>query len=176
MLNKNIDEIIKRCGDATIVAATKYKTSKFLTELLDKGINNFGENRALDFLEKYQNLKEYDIVWHFIGHLQTNKVSSVINKISYLHSLDSIKLARYIERYRLSPLDCFIELNLSNSTTKYGIKENELEQFLNELKQFKNINVVGLMAMTEEDITYEIMLSFQNQSYLLPSLPLSQQH
>ena len=126
----NIYEIIDSVGDATIVAATKYVDSSLMKELLKYGINNFGENRVDSFLEKYEDLKNEDIVWHFIGHLQRNKALKVIDKIEYLHSLDSLKLAKIINDNRKEPLKCFIEVNLNKEESKDGIYLDELDDFI----------------------------------------------
>ena len=146
----NIPQIIKTCKGVRIVAATKYVGVTEMKELLTYNITDFGENRVDSFLEKYEMLKEYkNIKWHFIGTLQTNKVKKIINKIDYLHSLNSIKLASFIDKYRTSPLDCFLEINLTNSSTKTGINFNEVVDTLKEIQILKNVNVIGLMTMTE---------------------------
>ncbi len=150
----NLKDIILSCGSATIVAATKYVDSNRMLELLANGINNFGENRVDSFLKKYEELSnERQIVWHFIGTLQTNKVKKMINKIDYLHSLNSVKLASVIDKYRTDVLDCFLEINLTNSNTKTGILPSEVVNTLEEIKKYKKINVIGLMSMTESDMT-----------------------
>jgi pyridoxal phosphate enzyme (YggS family) len=150
----NLNEIIKSALGVTIVAATEYVGVSEMINLLANNINNFGENRVDSFLEKYEALKDNkEIVWHFIGTLQTNKVSKMIDKIDYLHSLNSIKLARYISRYRSKPLNCFLEVNLTNSSTKTGIKPTEVINTLEEIKKLENVNVIGLMTMTETYMT-----------------------
>ena len=150
----NLKEIIASCGDATIVAATKYVDTFVMEELLANGINNFGENRVDSFLEKYEKLaSNNEIVWHFIGSLQTNKVKKMINSIDYLHSLNSFKLASMIDKYRTTPLKCFLEINLTNSSTKTGIILSDVEATLEEISKLKNVTVVGLMTMTESDMT-----------------------
>jgi pyridoxal phosphate enzyme (YggS family) len=150
----NLKEIINSCGDATIVAATKYVDTFVMEELLANGINNFGENRVDSFLEKYGKLaSNNEIVWHFIGTLQTNKVKKMINKISYLHSLNSVKLASVIDKYREAPLNCFLEVNLTESLSKTGINPDNIISSLAMMKEFKNVNVIGLMTMTEADMT-----------------------
>ena len=149
-------EIIKSANGATIVAATKYVDSLQMIELLNNNINNFGENRVDSFLKKYEELKEYqEITWHFIGSLQTNKVKKMINKISYLHSLNSLKLAQYINKYRTTPLNCFLEINLTSSLTKTGLSPKDIYPVLEEIKNLENVNVIGLMTMTEPNMTNE---------------------
>ena len=172
MLSENIDQIIKECSNQVIVAATKYVAASDLLLLREKGIKDFGENRVDDFLIKYQEMKEYeDITWHFIGTLQTNKVKKMINKVDYLHSLDSLNLANYIDKYRFKELPCFIQVNLTNSQTKHGIKKEELLNFLDALKKYPKVKVVGLMTMTEESQNNEAKYdTFMELKKMLESL------
>lgn len=133
--------------NVTLVAATKYAGVDEMEVLLENGINNFGENRTESFLEKYNLLKNKDIKWHFIGHLQRNKASDVINKIDYLHSLDSLKLAKLIEEKREKPLNCFVEVSINLEENKNGVPYYEVKNFVKELLNFKKINLVGFMMM-----------------------------
>ncbi len=133
--------------DVTVVAATKYVTANEMVDLLNNGVNNFGENRVDAFLNKYEELKEYDINWHFIGHLQRNKAKDVINKIDFLHSLDSIALAKIIDSKREKPLDCFIEVSINLEENKNGVSYLEIDNFISEVLKLKNINIIGLMMM-----------------------------
>lgn len=130
-----------------VVAATKYVDVDDMEVLLENGINNFGENRTDSFLRKYSLLKSKDIKWHFIGHLQRNKALEVIDKIDYLHSLDSLKLAKLINENVKSPLKCFIEVSINLEENKNGVPYFEVEKFVEELMKFKNIEIVGLMMM-----------------------------
>ena len=155
MLNKNVEDIISSLKDCHYLVASKYFTVEEIRKLYQLGIRDFGENRCQSFLEKYQELKDLDITWHFIGHLQTNKVSSMINKIAYLHSLDSFHLASYVEKYRIEPLDVFIQIKLTDSCEKSGIKEEEVIPFLEKIKDFKTINVIGLMGMVDYQMSEE---------------------
>ena len=133
--------------DVTVVAATKYVTANEMVDLLNNGVNNFSENRVEAFLNKYEELKEYDINWHFIGHLQRNKAKDVINKIDCLHSLDSIALAKIIDSKREKPLDCFIEVSINLEENKNGVSYLEIDNFISEVLKLKNINIIGLMMM-----------------------------
>ena len=135
--------------EVTLVVATKYVDANEMNKMYEAGIRNFGENRVNDFLLKYESLKDYsDIRWHFIGHLQRNKCKEVINKIHYLHSLDSLKLADEIEKYRNEPLDVFVEVSINLEENKNGVPYYEVEDFIKELQKHKKINLVGLMMMT----------------------------
>ncbi len=148
MVRKDIKEFVKSIpGDVTIVAASKYVDAIDVATLLDAGINNIGENRVDSFLHKNEALKDKGIIWHFIGHLQRNKALEVIDKIDYLESLDSLKLAELINTNRLSPLKCFVEVSINLEENKNGVPYFELETFLKELEKFPNVQVVGLMMM-----------------------------
>ena len=149
MVRKDIKEFLNTLPkNVTLVAATKYVDVDDMEVLLANGINNFGENRTDSFLRKYNVLKNKGPIWHFIGHLQRNKASEVINKIDYLHSLDSLKLAELIETKREKPLKTFIEVSINLEETKNGVPYYEVNNFIKELLKFKKIELVGLMMMT----------------------------
>ncbi|VEU82385.1 YggS family pyridoxal phosphate-dependent enzyme [Acholeplasma hippikon] len=130
-----------------IVCASKYFTVEEMNKIYELGIRNFGENYVQDLLCKKEAVNHKDIIWHLIGHLQTNKVKQVINEIDYLHSLDSIKLAKEIQKYRINPLNCFIQLNISHEESKSGLIVENLTDFMEEIKKYDKINIIGFMAM-----------------------------
>ena len=149
MIRKDIKEFIKTIpNNITLVAATKYGDVADLKCLYEAGVTNFGENRVDAFLSKYEELKDLDISWHFIGHLQRNKANQVIDKIDYLHSLDSLELAKLINKSRTTPLKCFIEVSINLEENKNGVPYYEAKDFIKECLQYPNIKVVGLMMMT----------------------------
>ena len=155
-MNKDrIEKVLDETKDVNLVVASKYLDSKGITELYKLGIHNFGENRVDAFLEKYDALKDYDIVWHFIGHLQKNKAKKVINKITYLHSLDSLELAKIINDNYENKLKCFVEVHLTSSETKNGVKEGDLDLFMEEVKKYQNVDIIGFMTMTDENQTID---------------------
>ena len=148
MVRPDIKEFINSLPkNVTLVAATKYVGPEDMLEMLNNGINNFGENRTDSFLVKYDYLKNKGAIWHFIGHLQRNKASAVINKIDFLHSLDSLKLAKLIDEKRTTPLKCFVEVSINLEETKNGVPFYEAKEFIKEVLKFKNIELVGLMMM-----------------------------
>lgn len=158
MKNK-LQSILAECSGRTIVVASKYADPSTIKALYAQGFHTFGENRVDSFLEKYDMLRDYAIHWHFIGTLQSKKVVKMINKIECLHALDNIKLARYIEHYRRDPLNCFIQVNITQEETKHGLRVEEVLPFLKEIASFKKINIIGLMTMarahdTEEQIRH----------------------
>ena len=149
MIRKDIDEFVATIPkEVKIVAATKYVDSSDMRELYNHKIKDFGENRVDFFLKKYDELSDLkDIKWHFIGHLQRNKAKKVINKIDYLHSLDSLELAKEIDKLRVNPLDVFVEISINLEESKNGVPYYEAEEFIKSLLSYKNINIVGLMMM-----------------------------
>ena len=148
MVRKDIDSFLKTIPqNVTLVAATKYVDSMQMRELLKHGISNFGENRTDAFLEKYYALQSEPITWHFIGHLQRNKALDVIDKIDYLHSLDSLNLAKLIDENVASPMKVFVEVSVNLEDSKNGVPYYDLDTFIEGLLKYKNIKLVGLMMM-----------------------------
>ena len=148
MVREDIKEFLNSIPkNVTLVAATKYVGPEDMEVLLENGVNNFGENRTESFLAKYNCLHSKNVIWHFIGHLQRNKAAEVINKIDYLHSLDSLKLAELIDKKREKPLKCFVEVSINLEETKNGVPYYKTKDFIKELLKFKNIKIVGLMMM-----------------------------
>lgn len=148
-VRSDIKEFIRSIpNNVTLVAATKYVDSGQMKILYDNGIHNFGENRVDSFLVKYESLKELDISWHFIGHLQRNKAKEIINKIDYLHSLDSLELAKIISKERLTPLKVFVEVSINLEESKNGVPYYKTKEFIKSLIELPNIELVGLMMMT----------------------------
>ena len=152
MIRKDIKDFIATLPSSiTLVAATKYGDVNDLKQLYEAGVSNFGENRVDAFLDKYEALKDLDISWHFIGHLQRNKAHLVINKINYLHSLDSLELAKYINEKTNNPLNCFIEVSVNLEENKNGVPYYKVKDFIKECLSYSNINIVGLMMMAVAD-------------------------
>ncbi len=140
-----------------VVAATKYFNAGEMRELYHSGIHNFGENRVEILLEKQAALADLPIVWHFIGTLQTKKVKKIINAIDFLHSLETIKLAEEIQKRRINKLNCFIQINISDETSKHGLAPSEVINFIKTINNFDKINIIGLMGMAELTDNEEII-------------------
>jgi PLP dependent protein len=144
----------------TIICASKYYDETQIRKLYSKGVFHFGENKVQDLLKKISNLSDLNITWHFIGHLQTNKVKDMINNIDYLHTLDRISLVQLIQKYRIKPLNCFIQVNMTKEDQKSGINPDNLEEFLIEIKKYDKINIVGLMTMGKDQDELETKKAF----------------
>ena len=132
-----------------LVAVTKTATMEQIKEAMSAGVKIIGENKVQEAKEKYQILTA-DIEWHLVGHLQTNKVKYAIEIFDLIHSVDSIKLAKEIDRRSLQfgmMTNVLVEVNVSGEETKYGIKPEEVEPFLKEISEFSRIKVRGLMTI-----------------------------
>ncbi len=150
----------------TIICASKYFSADEIKTIYNQGYHNFGENRVQDFLMKKAYLKDLDITWHFIGHLQTNKVKRVINDIDVLHTLDSMHLAIAIEKHRKEVLPCFIQLNLTEEPQKSGILSANLTHFMNEMKKYVKIKPVGFMTIGKLNDAVETARVFSKLDHL----------
>jgi len=145
-ISKINDEIKDK---AELIAVSKTRSIEEIIEAYDQGQKKFGENRVNELAEKYHNLPK-DIEWHMIGHLQKNKVKHISKFISLIHSLDRLSLAKEIDKNARKDnrsIDCLIQIKISNDESKYGLNPEQLDSFYADLKEFENINIIGLMAM-----------------------------
>lgn len=137
-------------GRATLLAATKTIPPELINYAADCGITVIGENRADELLEKYERIDKSRLDIHFIGHLQTNKVRKIIDKVSMIHSLDSLPLAEEIEKQaakRGIRMRVLIEVNLGNEPSKSGLPCEEVEPFLARISEMPHLIPSGLMAV-----------------------------
>lgn len=136
-------------SDVTLIAVSKTKPVSMLEDMYALGIRDFGENKVQEMLEKQEKLPG-DIRWHLIGHLQTNKVKYVIGKVTLIHSVDSIRLARVIEKESAKAgviTDILIEVNVSGEESKFGVSCSELLPLIQEISKMEHIRVKGLMTI-----------------------------
>ena len=135
--------------DIDLVAVSKTKTIEDIMNAYNYGQRLFGENRALELTEKYNKLPK-DIKWNMIGHLQSNKVKFIASFVDLIHSLDSMKLAKEINRQAEKNnriINCLIQIKISKDDSKYGVSINDLNEFYKYTNNLKFVNVVGLMGM-----------------------------
>lgn len=147
-VNRNPEEI-------KLVAVTKTATIEQIKEAINAGVKIIGENKVQEAKEKYQILTA-DTEWHLVGHLQTNKVKYAIEIFDCIQTVDSIKLAKEIDKRSVQfgkTTNVLVEVNVSGEESKYGIKPEEVEPFLKEISEFYRIRVRGLMTIApiEED-------------------------
>ena len=152
-VKRRADEAAVRSGrspeDVTLIAVTKTHPASEINESIDAGATDIGENRVQELLQKYEDVKP--VRWHLSGHLQTNKVRQVIDKVVMIHSVDSLKLAHEIDKRAASAgitMDVLIEINSAMEETKSGIASADLKQLVTEItEQCENVRVCGLMCI-----------------------------
>lgn len=147
------DEAAKKSGrsgeDVLLVAVTKLHTAEEINEAIDCGITDIGENKVQEIMDKFDHVKP--VRWHLIGHLQTNKVKYIIDKVSMIHSVDSLKLAQEInkraEQHGLV-MDILIQVNSAMEESKFGITTEETGQLIKDiLDTCPHVRIRGLMCI-----------------------------
>jgi pyridoxal phosphate enzyme (YggS family) len=171
---------IKKFLDAqqvTLVAVSKSKTEAEIMNVYDQGQRIFGENKVAELIDKYEKLPK-DIEWHLVGHLQTNKVKSVVPVATLIHSVDSWKLLEEIEKQSAMVqriTDVLIQVHVAEEETKFGLSINEARKVIadDRLMDFTNIRIRGLMciaSLTEK--TEQIRKEFQSVKVLFDEVRL----
>jgi pyridoxal phosphate enzyme (YggS family) len=160
-----------------LVAVSKTKPVELIMEAYEAGQKIFGENKALEMRDKHEALPK-DIHWHFIGHLQTNKVKYIAPFVKLIHSVDSFKLLKEINKQAKKHdriISCLLQFHIATEETKYGLNPEEAYDILNnpEFKEMKNIRITGVMGMATNTFDTELIRSefaylrdiFQNLRY-----------
>ena len=152
-VEKKINAACSRAGrsqeDVTLIAVSKTKPIEMIEEALACGKREFGENKAQELKQKYEALSK-DIKWHFIGHLQTNKIKYVLGRAALIHSVDSLHLAEAIEAECVKKgleADVLVEVNVAQEETKSGIKTEEAEGLVKDIARLPHVHVKGLMTI-----------------------------
>lgn len=133
-----------------LIAVTKTVELERIREAVSAGATILGENYVQEAREKIEEIGRIGLQWHLIGHLQTNKAKYAVELFELIHSLDSIKLARELDRRATAAgkiVDCLIEVNLSQESSKFGIRKEEALDLAHEITVMKNISLKGLMTM-----------------------------
>lgn len=160
MITENLEQvrsnIVRACeavgrdpGEVTLVAVSKTKPVSLLQEAYDAGARVFGENKVQEIIDKYDKLPG-DIQWHMIGHLQRNKVKYIVDKVSMIHSVDSLRLAIAIEQEAAKHelrVPVLIEVNVAEEESKFGVKMGEVIPLLLQICDFSHLEVRGLMTI-----------------------------
>ncbi len=134
-----------------LVAVSKTKPIAAIQQIYDTGHKVFGENRVQELVQKYEKLPK-DIEWHLIGHLQTNKVKYIAPFVHLIHSIDSVRLLKEVNKQAAKQnrtINCLLEVHIATENTKHGFEETSLKTCLvaNELMTLENVQVIGLMGM-----------------------------
>ncbi len=201
MLSERISSVFKKITYAALragrnpeeiklIAITKSQPIDKIKEAADLGLRVFGENRVQEAKTKIEFLKDFNIEWHMVGHLQSNKVKDAVRLFEVIHSLDSEKLARLINRESEKSgkiQRVLIQVKLSEEESKYGIKEWEIENLLEICKDLKNLKVEGLMTIppyfeNPEDVRpyfrklRQIKKNLSEKGYFLKELSMGMSH
>lgn len=152
-INSKIKAAAIRAGrdpsDIKLIGVTKTVDTVRIKSAYACGIEDFGENRVQELCEK-ADILDINCTWHLIGHLQTNKVKYIIDKVSLIHSLDSLELAKEISRRAEKAgriMDVLVQVNVAGEDSKFGIRPEEALSFVKEVSRMGNIRVKGLMTI-----------------------------
>ncbi|MDP4965379.1 MAG: YggS family pyridoxal phosphate-dependent enzyme [Salibacteraceae bacterium] len=164
-----------------LIAVSKTHPAAAVQEAYDGGQRIFGENKVQEMAEKYDLLPK-DIQWHLIGHLQTNKVKYIAPFVAMIHSIDSIKLLKEVDKRAKQNdrvIDCLLQVYIADEETKFGLLPSETRELLvsDEFATLKNVRIVGLMAMATftEDLS-QIEREFASLKKLFEELSSSIEH
>ncbi len=152
-VQKNINAACEKAGrstdEVTLIAVSKTKPVEMLQEIYDQGIREFGENKVQEMCSKMDVLPS-DIRWNMIGHLQTNKVKYIVGKTSLIHSVDSLHLAKEIQKQAVKNdvfCDILVEVNIAGEETKFGTSRDEAIALVEEIAKLDHIHIKGLMTI-----------------------------
>ncbi len=170
-ISKNITQIEQEIGNTQLVVVSKYRSLEELNEVYATGHRNFGENRVQELVDKYTQLPK-DINWHVIGHLQTNKVKYIASFVHLIHSIDSLKLLKEVNKQakkcdRVIPF--LFQMHIADEETKFGLNKDELLALLESpvYQEMANVKCTGLMGMaTNTDDEKQVAEEFQSLNTL----------
>ena len=166
-VKENLHKVLSSLPEGVrLVAISKYHPAEFITAAYEEGQRVFGESHEQELRQKHEELPK-DIEWHFIGHLQTNKVKYIVPYITMIEAVDSIKLLREIQKQAAKAdrtVKVLLELHIAEEATKYGLTLDDCRQLLaeGEWREMKNVQICGLMMMASNtDDEQQIASEFQ---------------
>lgn len=146
----SLTDLQNKCLPAKVLAVSKLQSDESIRALYKQGQRDFAENYVQEFTAKVESLKDLNILWHFIGHLQKNKVKAVVGRVELIHSVDSMELAKILD-FQAEKLGLrqkvLIQVNLANEVTKGGFSKNEIVRLWPLLVSFPHLSLNGLMTM-----------------------------
>ena len=169
-------KILKESNEISLIAVSKKKSIEHIKYAYEIGIRNFGENYAQELEEKVKQLSYKEIVWHFIGPLQSNKAKSIATNADWIHSLDREKIVNKINsecENENKKINGCIQINISGETSKSGLKPEELLDFADHIKLLENINLKGIMVLPSltGDVEEQMINSKKLHDKLIESHP-----
>lgn len=176
MIKDNLETVRESIPSGVLlVAVSKTKPVADLQEAYDAGQRVFGENHALEMRDKHEVLPN-DIDWHFIGHLQTNKIKYIIPFVRLIHSIDTFNLLQAVNKEAVKHdrvVDCLLQFHVAEEETKFGLSLEEAEEILNSdaFKELKNVRICGVMGMaTNTDNQVQIRKEFHHLKEIFSTL------
>lgn len=163
---KNIESIRPLIPDGVrLVAVSKTKPAAMIQDAYSVGQRLFGENKALEMRDKHAQLPT-DIEWHFIGHLQTNKIKYIIPYVTLIHSIDSLSLLQAVNKEAAKhdrQVDCLLQFHIATEETKFGLDRAEADELMHHYAELPNVRIVGVMGMaTNTDNKEQVRSEFRN--------------
>jgi len=177
MIVQNLKEVQERIHaldknqHVTLIAVSKTKPASDLQQAIDAGQRHFGENYLQEALEKIETLKNQDLIWHFIGPIQSNKTKQISQNFDWVHSVDRLKIAKRLNDQRpknLEKLNVLLQVNIDNEATKSGVLEGEIEDFILHFENFQNITLRGFMCIPNPNNAEQ---SFKKMAEILQKHP-----
>ena len=156
MIADNLKQVQRRIAtvdsnqQVTLIAVSKTKPATDLQQAIDAGQRHFGENYLQEALEKIKTLKGQNLIWHFIGPIQSNKTVKIAENFSWVHSIDRLKIAKRLNDQRpenMGKLNVLLQVNIDNEPTKSGIKVSEIDDMVTHFQNCQNISLRGFMCI-----------------------------
>ena len=176
MVKENLETVRKTIPSGVLlVAVSKTKPVKDLQEAYDAGQRVFGENHALEMRDKHEVLPK-DIDWHFIGHLQTNKIKYIIQYVKLIHSIDTFNLLQAVNKEATKHnvvVDCLLQFHIAEEETKFGLDMDEANEILQSdiYKSMQNVRICGVMGMaTNTDDMVQVRKEFRHLKEIFATL------
>lgn len=177
MIRDNLEKVRQRIQKAdvhnqvTLIAVSKTKPASYLQQAIDAGQCHFGENYLQEALDKIEKLKGQNLIWHFIGPIQSNKTNKISQNFDWVHSVDRLKIAKRLNDQRsnnLGRLNVLLQVNIDNESTKSGVLEGEIEQTVAHFENFQNILLRGFMCIPNPDNSEQ---SFKKMTQIMQKYP-----
>ncbi len=177
MIQDNLKKIQERIHaldknqQVTLIAVSKTKPASDLQQAIDAGQYHFGENYLQEALEKIDTLKNQNLIWHFIGPIQSNKTKQIAQNFDWVHSVDRLKIAKRLNDQRpesMDKLNVLLQVNIDNEPTKSGVLESEIDEIITHFENFQNIVLRGFMCIPNQDNAER---SFQKMAEILKKHP-----
>ena len=162
---------VKHAQKVTLIAVSKTKPASDLQQAIDAGQKHFGENNLQEALEKIQALKGQDLIWHFIGPIQSNKTTKIAENFAWVHSVDRLKIAKRLNDQRpenMEKLNILLQVNIDNEPTKSGLLIDEIDEIIPHFENFRNISLRGFMCIPNPDNSAQ---SFAKMAQILNKYP-----